>query len=232
MEDIIEQVRQLVREVERKVDELRQGLDRVLSRVPAYLSWVADRIREGWSVLQDKIGQFFDWMGEKLAYAGSPGALADAAKRWQTEVAGAMSQALDRSELGALAVDDRWQGEAADQYRQKIPGQRAAMTSVQARAGQISASLDSLHLAIYVFWGAVAVAVGALVGGIVGALASTATILGAPAGPFIAAAAVVAALIAVGAGTVNLNAQADSASLKLQTAISTGTQDWPSFALS
>ncbi|NTW39457.1 MAG: hypothetical protein HGA44_06140 [Cellulomonadaceae bacterium] len=231
MDELIEKARDLVRQVEEKVEGIRRRLNDTIAKIPSWLSWVGDRVRDGWDYLTGKLSELWTWIGDTLAYAGSPWTLSQAAVDWQRSVANPMSRALDGTTLGTLATDDLWQGAAAAQYKQKIPGQREAMTAVQTRAGQIGGALDSMHLAIFVFWGAVAVALVALIAALVTAFIAAASVVGAPAVPPAVYVGAATFLAAAGVGTLNLFAQADSAALKLQTAVSTGIQQWPGFAL-
>lgn len=232
MDDVVAEVLTLLDRVRQKADELGDALNAVLRRVPDLLSWIADRIHEGWDEFVGKLKEFFSWCADKLAYAGDPGALEQVRDRWH-EVAASTAALGQRVSAGELATDDSWQGDAADQYRQKIPDQKAAITAFRADfASGITSGVDALRGGIITFWIGVVVAVVALISGIIGALTSTATLFGAPAAPFIAAAAVLAALAAVGGGLLVLNSQASSAAGTIRGAASSGLQSWPSFALS
>ena len=95
----------------------------------------------------------------------------------------------------------------------------------------IATALDSVARGILAFWGGLITALAALVVGIIGALASTATIVGLPAGPFIAAGAALVACGAIIVGAETLKATASSANtmLRQKLADNSGFHDghWP-----
>ena len=139
---------------------------------------------------------------------------------------------MQSAEAGLLNVDDKWDGDAADAYRQTLPLQKSALEKVKSSLTDgIASALNDMARGILIFWGGLVTALAALLGGIFGALASTATIIGLPAGPFIAGAA---ALVACGAMIIaaeTLKAVSSSAdtSLRQKLADNAGFHDghWP-----
>jgi hypothetical protein len=117
---------------------------------------------------------------------------------WSDNVGGPVSAQVQSADAGLLSVDDNWDGDAADAYRQTLPLQKSALDKVKsALTDGIAAVLSDVAKGIYVFWGLLVTALAALVVGIIGAVASSATIVGLPAGPFIAAGAGLAASVSV-----------------------------------
>ncbi|MFI7602479.1 hypothetical protein [Actinoplanes sp. NPDC049681] len=87
---------------------------------------------------------------------------------------------------------------AADAYRQTLPLQKAALDKVKATLTDgISSALNDVAKGIITSWIALGSPLAALVGGIIGASGSTATVIGMPAGPFIAAGAALVASAAI-----------------------------------
>jgi hypothetical protein len=67
-----------------------------------------------------------------------------------------------------------------------------------------------MQTSIIIFWTAFAAGVAACIVGFIGAIASTASIFGAPAGPFIAAGAVLVLVAALGGAMLKLTADINS----------------------
>lgn len=233
MDDVIDEVTRLLEQVRDKVDELTRKVNETLAKVPGWASWVVDRVQDAWAVLCEKLSQFWDWFTDKLAYAGDPGGLSDMASRWADDVATPVSAQTHEIEAGDLLVDDRWQGDAADQYRQKVPDQKLTLKAVRSEyVTALTSALNSMSSGITVFWWGVAAAIVSLAAGIAGAITATGTIIGLPAAPVLAGLGVAGALVALGTTWNTLNNEATSASLALDTAKSYGLTSWPSFAVS
>lgn len=114
-------------------------------------------------------------------------------------------------------MDDNWDGDAADAYRQTLPVQKNALDKVKTSLTDgISTALADVAEGIVVFWASATVALAALVAGIVAAIVSSATIVGLPAAPLIAAAAVSAACVAVITGGMLLKSRCSKASTTLR----------------
>ena len=201
----------LLQQLSEVVEELRQAVNSVLEIIPSWLGWVADQILKGWNWLCAKLEQLWAYLAELFARRGDPDALNAAADAWARSVGGPVSARAGTAEAGALRVDDMWAGTAADQYRQILPAQKGAMAAVETMTDAVGQALMSIKTGIYKFWGLVAVALAALIVSIIGAIASTATIFGAPAGPVIAAGGVVAFLAAVTGGVLALNGDVSAA---------------------
>jgi hypothetical protein len=230
---VIDEVTRLLQEIRDKVDELTRKVNETLAKVPGWAGWVVDRVLDAWDAFCEKLGQFWDWFTDKLAYAGDPGGLSDMARRWTDDVAAPVSAQTHEIDDGDLLVDDRWKGDAADQYRQRVPEQKESLEAVRSEyVTALTSALNSMSSGITVFWWGVAAAIVSLAAGIAGALTATGTIIGLPAAPVLAAAGVVVALVALGTTWSVLNNEATSAALALDTAKSYGLTSWPSFAVS
>jgi hypothetical protein len=233
VDDVIDEVTRLLDEIRGKVDELTRTINETLAKVPGWASWVVDRVRDGWDAFCEKLGQFWDWFTDKLAYAGDPGGLSDLARRWADEVAAPVSAQTHEIEAGDLLVDDRWQGDAADQYRQRVPDQKLTLKAVRSEyVAALTSALNSMSSAITVFWWGVAGALVSLALGIVGAVTAAGGVVTAPAAPVIAGLGVAGALIALGTTLYGLINEATSTELALDSAKSYGLTSWPSFAVS
>jgi hypothetical protein len=146
----------------------------------------------GWHKFTGFLSECWDAVVEICTNMGSPSALWNTADAWSDSVGGPVSGQVQSAEAGSLEVDDNWDGTAADRYRQNLPMpmQKTALERVKTTFSDgISSALSDVAKGIMAFWGGLVVALGALVAGIIGALASSATIFGLPAAPFIAAGA-------------------------------------------
>jgi hypothetical protein len=232
MDDVIAEVQELLAEVEEKIEELRTKVNGILAQVPGWLDWVVDKVRDGWNEACQKMAEFWDWFTDKLAEAGDMGALERAALSWNTDVGGPASDQSQLVDDGDIFVDDRWTGDAAERYKQKVPEQRRAMDAIRNEfAKVVSGALDAMRGGISAFWwGVVGIVVGLIVA-IVGATTATGTIIGLPAVPVMIVTGVVIALASLAAGVAALNSAAASAKNSLNQAASYGLKSWPPFAL-
>ncbi len=143
-----------------------------------------------------------------------------------------MSGQVQNADAGSLTVDDNFDGSAATAYKQAVPLQKTALEKIKTTyTDGISTVLSDVGKAIYVFWGALIVALAAFIAGMIAAISSSATIVGLPAGPFIGAGAVLVALGAFAAGSMNLKSAAAAANTSLRQKINdnSGFRDghWP-----
>jgi hypothetical protein len=225
-------IRDLVNRFNGLVQDLQDAINDVLVWVPWGLGWLADKIRDLWNGLMDKIREFFDPLIEILSNLGEPSTLSSTGDTWSNSVGAPVSARVALADVGSLAVDDSWKGSAADQYKQKAPLQKAALQNIKTQFSDgISSALKDVSTALWVFFGAMVVAIGAWIAAIITALGATATIFGIPAGILIAIAAAAAFGAAFwGAGEL-LKAQCRSAKTLLEqklaenTAYPNGT--WP-----
>lgn len=223
--------------IEAKFQELENAVNNVLGMIPGWASWVADRLRDAWNYLCEQATKFWNWLSGILGNMGDPSALTSTASSWSTAVGGTVSGQVQVAEAGNLEVDDTWVGDAADRYRQRISLHKAALDGIKkSMTDGLSSALDTVKSGIFVFWGAVAIALTALVVGLITAIASTATVFGAPAGPFIAAAAILVCLTAMTVGGVKLKSDCQSARTDLDKRISDNSAyldgHWPKGAVS
>lgn len=232
MNAVINEIQELLDELREKVDSLAQKVNSILSQVPFWLDWVVDRVQDAWSQMMAKLSEFFAWFGDKLAYAGDMAGLERAALDWNHDVGRPASTQSQEVDAGDLMVDDAWSGTAAEQYRQKVPDQKEAMSAIRdVFSTTISAALDTMRSGLNTFWWCVAGAIASVIAAAVGAATATGTIIGLPAAPVALAVGIVAALVALGSGISVLNSDARSAARALKEARDYGLESWPVFAL-
>jgi uncharacterized protein YukE len=191
---LLDQINSVVGRIDSKTTELQNSINGKLHWLPGGLQ---DKVVSGWNSFCGFMRRIWDNLNEILSNMGSPSALWSAADAWSDWVGGPVSGQVQSAEAGLLTVDDNWDGDAADAYRQTLPLQKAALDKIKSTLTDgISTALNEVAKGILKFWAGLVTALIALVVGIVSAIASSATIFGLPAAPFIAAGA---GLVAAGA---------------------------------
>jgi hypothetical protein len=233
MDEIIEKINGFLDKVQGKLEELTDKVNGILSHVPFFLQWAVDKFMDLWNKMLDKLGEFWDWFTDKLAYCGDPFGLGDAGDRWNTDL-GQPTKALADQIDGEheLLVDDNWTGTAASAYKEQVPDQEAALRSVgQSFATAVDSAMGSLKTGLITFWLAIGAALVALAVAIVLATAAAGTVIGLPAAPVAVIAGVIAFLVAAGTGLAALYLGTSSAADSFRNARQYAT-DWPEFAVS
>ncbi|GAA2888529.1 hypothetical protein Acy02nite_70350 [Actinoplanes cyaneus] len=106
---------------------------------------------------------------------GSLSALSATATAWTERVGVPVSGQVQAAEAGLLTVDDNWDGDAANAYRQMLPLQKAALEKVKTTITDgLSTALDQLHGGIFLFWTGLAGALVALADALLAWLGATA----------------------------------------------------------
>ena len=224
-----ERVIELLLRIQEKIDEITRLINAAMQAVPAVLSYIVDRVRDGWNAMLVKLGEFWDWFTDKLSYVGNPFLLNGAADGWK-QMGGKVARINDSITDLNLSVDDSWTGRAADQYQQSIEPQRRANTSISSDfAENIGNALSGLANAIIAFWAGVAVAILALLGALAGAAVATGTIIGLPAAPVLVTLGIAGFLVAAGAGVAVLYVAAGGARSAMSSTTG-GITQWPQIA--
>jgi len=229
--EAVERIMELLDEVDEKVQALTDKVNDILSWVPWGLGWVVDKFKDLWSTAMDKLGEFWDKVREFVSYIGAPWDL-DAAKDQWISLGGPVAARASESDRSQSAVDSEWKGKAADRYALSLGAQGKALSAVQGKlTSVIGPALGTVAGALYLFYGAVAVAIGAMVIGIVTATGEAVSILGLPAVPPTVIAAIGVAILAIGTATMNLRGAAAGANTEfLKVANETGdfgVDGWP-----
>jgi hypothetical protein len=226
---LLDQINSTVARIQAKTDELQHSINGKLHWLPPGLR---DAVVSGWNRFCGLMADIWHALGDILGHLGSPDTLYRTASRWSSAVGGPVSEKVGTVDAGLLTVDDTWNGTAADAYRQLLPGQKAALTAIKSTfTDAIATGLSSLAKAIYIFWGALIAAIVGLAAGIIGGLASSATIVGLPATPFIIVGAGLVAGAAIAAGEWNLGSTASDIKTTFQEKLSESTAfpngQWP-----
>jgi len=211
---LLEKINSVLDRIEAKTTELQNSINDKLHWLPGGLQ---DKVVAGWNRFCGFMRRVWDNLNEVMSNMGSPSALWSTADAWSDWVGGPVSGQVQSADAGLLSVDDNWDGDAADAYRQTLPLQKAALEKVKSTLTDgISSALSDVAKGILVFWTGLVTALVALVVGIVGALASSATIFGLPAAPFIAARAGLIASAAIITGAEILKSVCSAANSTLR----------------
>jgi hypothetical protein len=226
---LVGKINSAVARIDAKTVQLQNSINSKLHHLPGFLQ---DKVIAGWNKLTSVLQTAWDRLKDVFTNMGSPSTLWDTADAWSNSVGGPVSGQVQSAEAGSLAVDDNWDGTAADKYRQNLPMQKTAMEKMKTTfADGISSALSDVAKGIIAFWGSLVVALAAFVAGMITACASAATIFGLPAAPFIAVGAALAAGAAFLSGMLILKSVCSSANSTLRQKINdnTGYRDghWP-----
>ena len=222
--DLIGEINDLWNKLVGKFDDLRDAINWILDKIPGFLDWIVDKLKDGWNKLCDKFQEVVDQVTYFFGHMGSPGALSAAADSWSTNVGGPVSNEVTTVDAGMLLVDDTWSGDAASQYKQHIPLQKAALQAIKTTyTDTIATALDKVQNALFIWYAAIAGAITAFISCMIGAIIAAGSVAGAPGAPFIALGGVLAFAAAFGGGTFNLKSQAAGANTMLVAKLSDNT---------
>ena len=208
----MDEIFDLLDEIKAKTDSLASTVNDWLGKIPGWASWVGDKIHDAWNWLVEKANEFWEGLTLIVGNLGDPGMLSSTASAWNTSVGGPVSAQVQVAELGNLDVDNAWTGTAADAYRERISLHKTALDKIKASMTDgLSSALDAVKTGIVIFWAAMVAALLTLIAGILGAVLSSATLFGIPAGIFIAAGAFAIALGAIWGGGTKLKSDCSTA---------------------
>ena len=188
--------------------EAQRAVDTVIAAGEAALRVLPDVFGHELQAALARLRRMFDDamadLAALIAQAGSPEALRAAGAVWSGEIGGMVSRLAGLATLNGIRADDQWSGAAAEAYRNTLPVQQSALTSVKAVGDEIDTTLNDLASAIIRFWLAVAVALVGFVVAVASAVATASTVVGAPVGATIAITAVGATAVAVNEALTDL----------------------------
>jgi hypothetical protein len=175
---LLQHVEELLEWVCRHAERLLANCRRWLSLLGALMVELERLCAEFERLVRDVLARFRDL----LARPGDPVALWLAGNRWLTEVAAPVSARAGTFTADFMHSDNRWDGSAADAYRQTLAPQHDALLRTKDVADATASSLHDVAVAICVYWAAVAGALVTLVVQLSVAAATTVTPPAAPAG--------------------------------------------------
>jgi hypothetical protein len=208
----IAEVNALVARIDAKTIELQNSINKNIGKLPGFL---ADKVVAGWNKFCEYMRKVWDFWKYVVENMGDPDKLNETAQAWSSNVGGPVSGKAGVSTLDSAQVDNYWDGTSAQKYKDLLPAQNLALKDINNITDGIGKALKDTAAGIWKFWAGLLVALGALVVGIIGAIASSATVFGLPAAPFIAGGAALAADIAVGTGMMLLRGDCKGANTDL-----------------
>jgi hypothetical protein len=212
--ELVDRLLQIVDRINGRTTDLQNAINDKLHWLPGFLQ---NKVVAGWNKFCDFMRKVWEFWYEVCTNMGSPSKLWTTADAWSDTVGAPVSAQVQSADAGLLTVDDNWDGDAASAYRQTLPVQKTALDKVKTTLTDgISGTLSDVAKGIIAFWASLVVALAALVGGIIGAIASAATVFGLPAAPFIAAGAALAADAALIGGGMILKSVCSAASTTLR----------------
>ena len=159
------------------------------------LGWVVDKFRTSGPPRWTSSASSGTGEGVHLPTSVRPGT-STRPSRW-IELGSPVAARATEADRSQSAVDTEWKGQAADRYAMSLGAQGKALTAVQGKLSSvIGPALGSVSTTLYIFYGAVAVAIVAMIVGIVTATGEAVSILRLPAVPPTVIVAVATAILA------------------------------------
>src|SRR5436309_2398019 len=187
---LIQKINDTLTKIENKATEIIDDINKFLGHwyIPGFLK---DGVRKAGEWLVAQLKKMWDALAEIITNMGSPSTLWNTADAWSGQVGGPVSGLSGNADPAQSTALQQWTGTAATAYSTTLGPQRKAIDAIKTTfTDPISTQLSAVARAIWIFWGALIAGLVALVAALVGAAASSATIVGLPAAPFIAAAGV------------------------------------------
>jgi hypothetical protein len=174
----------ILHRVDQKLRDAEEQTRRLIDRVRHAMSWLGP-FGHGVMEVLEKIWEILQKIGSEIAtfftQPGVPWTLWNHGNDWSgPPVAGRIAKLVGEATLDETRADDRWQGSAADAYRNTLPRQKEALAKLVSVAQDIDDVLTKMAVAIGAFWIAVLSAIIALVVELTAETAAAATVVGAP----------------------------------------------------
>jgi hypothetical protein len=212
--EILLRIERLLESIRRKANELVNTINATLAKVEFF---IGNQVAKATDSFVRLLRSTLDGLDEIVSNMGSPSTLSAHADIWNMQIGAPVVGLVLNADLDQTRADNLWTGDAATAYKDSLPPQKAALSGVKTVTDGISNALSEMARAIWGFWLALVGGLAALIAGIIAALASSATIVGLPAGPFIAGGAALVFIGAAFVGAMNLKSAAADQNTKLGT---------------
>lgn len=227
---LFERINSTVIRINQETERLTNSVDRALRLL--VLPGARQALESAWQRFCEMMRRLWDELARILSHLGSPGALSDAAERWNDGVAEPVSKLAGMADRDNTEVNRYWEGHAAEAYLDTLPTQRTAIEGMTSTfTVPISTALQKLASAILIFFAALVAALLSLVAGIVTGVIGAAGVVTAPAAVAAVVAAVLVAIGAITGGAAKLMSEAGNQNntLQQQLADNTAFRDaaWP-----
>ncbi|MEO3927673.1 hypothetical protein ABGB07_27955 [Micromonosporaceae bacterium B7E4] len=221
----IDEITGLVDQINAKTAEMHGNVVRLSGQLP---EGTRQQTLAAWDSFVAELNGLWEALRDAVTYWGAPWKLWDTADAWSSQIGGPVGGLAGTASAARMQAENgTWQGTAATAYAQRLELMPPALGGINNTfADGVSGALSELARGIIAYWTTLALALAALLGGILGALVATGTIVGLPAAPVTAGVAVATAVAAVAAGALILTGDAASANNTLVRLINNNS-DYP-----
>jgi hypothetical protein len=225
-----DQMNKLIAQMSKLVDQITENLNKLAKHL---WSIMRNALKLAWSKFCGMMNKVSEILSKAFSIPGSPDKISSIANSWSNLIGSPVSGKRADITVDNLATDDKWKGNAAEQYRQILPSQQNALGAIQsALSDPVSKALNDMQSAIHWYWGELIAATIAFVPLLMGAAASTLTVVGLPPGVLAAVAALAVYCAALYATVARLKSNTAGVNTKIRVALSANQyfpdSHWPS----
>jgi hypothetical protein len=202
-EELINEFNHVVDEVQAQINELADKLSEKMRYFPDPVVRV---MCEAWDRFRVIANDIFDEVQRYLSEPGIPGTLFRIGGYWEENVGVPVSSLQQAASAYGKDADDRWDGSAADAYKETADAQSRALATIKPLTERIDNALRDMAWGLIAFWVAMATAMAVFAVGMAAALGLVASLVGAPAAPVDAGATASAVVGLIAAAVVAVTA--------------------------
>lgn len=166
------------REIEKAIKDFYDAVNWVLQKIPESLQYLIKPAIDGMRRLGKLITEFWEQANKLLAQAGDSDKLEAHAEALFTKVAKPLGEIAGNVAIDKLETNTAWTGSGAEAYKAIVPAQGGGLEDLRDFANELGNTLKEVANGIENFWLAIALAYGALVVAIIGAIAEACTGVG------------------------------------------------------
>ncbi|TDD94645.1 hypothetical protein [Actinomadura rubrisoli] len=197
-------------------EKLNDKVNGLLGKFPGFLSYLVKPLVAAWNKVVELSKKMWHEIDAYLQEPGDPGRLNDAGTNLSDKVQSPVSAQAGKFTETYMKVDDKWKGDAAEQYKKVLEPnapQSSALRQYAATVAEVSKALNKCRWAIITFWIAVGTAYATLIGALMAAIIGVVSIVGAIPALLYAAGCIAAFVVAViAAGAYAVSEMSDAAS--------------------
>ncbi|MEV4254028.1 hypothetical protein AB0J52_12795 [Spirillospora sp. NPDC049652] len=164
------------------MDAMTSKVNSILSKVPGWLSYLFEPLKTAWNKFASMCSKVFKEVGDFIAHTGDSDRLRKVSKDLSNNVQASVSAQAGKITDTYMHVDDKWTGDAAEQYKKVLAPngeQASALRQYASTVQELCGALDKCAGALNMFWITFFVALGTLIGSLVAAIAGFVSIVGA-----------------------------------------------------
>lgn len=176
-QEMLKRVERFLARVDQEVHRLYDNCNSALRWLPGYLG---DRLVAALRELGGLISRFFTELAKIVTNPGWPPGVLSTAGDWTNTVGGPVSGLASYFTLDQMSSDNKWQGPAAEAYRDTLPTQKAAVEGIKQLTDALDSNLTKVGWGIVALWAGLAIAIGSFVIECIAEASAAATVVGAP----------------------------------------------------